>query len=78
MFLSKCKTLYPWATDEFLNQYFNNTTYSYYEPRTSYYYDDNGKERTQTYTTVKPEYQNKVNELYIRFVKEYAKFIPYQ
>lgn len=76
--LSKCKTLYPWATDNLLNQYFNNTTYSYYKTESYWEYDDNGIQREHKYSTIKSEYKNKVNQLYVNFVKNYAKLIPYK
>lgn len=75
--ITKCKNLYPYCTDSFLANYFNETTYNYFNIKTSYYYDDNGKQCKQTYVDIKPEYEKKINQMYVSFIKEYAKIIPY-
>ena len=76
--LSKCKTLYPWATDDLLNQYFNDTTNSYYKTESYWEYDNNGIQREHKYTALKPEYKTVANQMYVNFIKDYAKLIPYK
>ena len=76
--LNKCKSSYPWTNDDFIKKYFNDITNSYYKTESYWEYDDNGIQREHKYTALKPEYKTVANQIYVNFIKDYAKLIPYK
>ena len=76
--LNKYKSFYPWTNNDLIKKYFNDTTNSYYKTESYWEYDNNGIQREHKYTTLKPEYKTVANQMYVNFIKDYARLIPYK